>query len=86
MSPGEAMNQQARLIPLLRRRGVAGAGMVGTGGFGVPSPRAGVRSHRGAVPVPGAAAGTWLGGGVLITVVSRVRVTSPIVSEDPGES
>lgn len=84
MSPGEAMNQQARLIPLLRRRGVAGAGMVGTGCFGVPSPPP--RSHRGAVAAPGAAAGTWLGGGVLITVISRVRVTSPIVSEDPGES
>lgn len=42
MSPGEAMNQQARLIPLLRRHGVAGAGMVGTGCFGVPSPPPGV--------------------------------------------
>ena len=56
------MNQQARLIPLLRQHGVAGAGKAGTGCLRVPSPRAGVWSHRETVPVPGAAAGTSLGG------------------------
>lgn len=84
------MNQQACLIPSLRQRGVTGAGMAGTGCFGVPSPRAGIWSHRGAVPTPGAVAGTSLGvepsveGGVLITVISRARGTLPIVSEDAG--
>lgn len=68
--------------------------MAGTGCSGGPSPRAGIWSHPGAVPAPGPTAGTSPGGerapsvegGVLITVISRVRVTLLIVSEDPEGS
>lgn len=53
-----------------------------------PSSRPGGWSHRGAVAVLGHGAGTSLApsleGGVLDTVISRVGVTLPRISEDPG--
>lgn len=68
--------------------------MAGTGCSGGPRSRAGIWSHQGDVPTPGPTAGTSPGGerapsvewGVLTTVINRVRVTLPIVSEDPEGS
>jgi len=75
------MNQQARLIPSLHQHGVTGAGMAGTGCFGVPSPRAGVWSHRGAVPELGPAAGTSLGGEWTPSVEGLSSLQSSVGSE-----